>query len=163
MASITPKGSFLQPNHNILIDLNLYTYDQSQGVGYFNANSYPIDDANTANTSAIQTQYIPQYTSDDNHTFDLRDSIDFRPFANNTANSSANSINWSSVATVNPSGVLAFQTFTHIPSPDSTYITDIQHYLPRIDKAVLTTGGQLTVINGIPAPRPIPPLDSLQR
>jgi hypothetical protein len=54
-----------------------------------------------------------------------------------------------------------FPAFAHIPSPESTYITDIQHYLPRIDKAILTTGEQLQIIQGVPAPHPIPPLDSL--
>jgi hypothetical protein len=161
LATITPKSGFLTPDSNILVDLNVYIYDQSQGVGYFNANSYPIDDNDVANTTAIQTQDIPRYKSSDGHTFDLRDCIDFRPFANNTASAAANSENWASAATLNPSGTLVFPDFTHTPAPDSTYITDIQFYLPRIDKAVLTTGGVLAVIQGVASSTPIAPLDSL--
>jgi len=160
LASITPRSNFLTPNASILVDLNVYTYDQSQGVGYFTCNSYPVDDSNPANTSAIQTQFIPQYVSDDGHLFDLRDCVDFRPFANNTANSQANSINWASVASVNPSSTLTFSA-GHCPSPDTNYITDLQYYLPRIDKAILSTGAVLGVIRGVPSLRPIPPLDSL--
>jgi hypothetical protein len=164
LATIAPIASVLNSGSFILVDLNVYTYDLSQGVGFFNGNSYPVDDTNTSNTSAIQTQYIPQYRSTSGASFDLRDSIDFRPFANNSANSSANSTNWGSVATANPSGSLVFYVNpsygTFLPSPDTNYIADISFYLPRIDKAILTTGGVFTTLQGIPSLQPYAPLNS---
>ena len=164
LSSIASRSSFLDANSRILIDLDVFTYNQSQGVGFFNANSYPVDDANTANTTAIQTQYIPQYTSTYGTIYDLRDCFDFRPFANNVANSRANSSNWTTYATINPNGTLVFYVNpvygSFLASPDTNYITDIQHYLGRIDKAVLQTSGALSILEGTPAPLPIPPIDS---
>jgi hypothetical protein len=164
LASITPIASgILNTSSLILVDMDVFLYDQSQGVGYFTGNSYPVDDANVSNTSAIQTQYIPQYISSIGSTFDLRDCIDFRPFANNSANSFANSTNWNSLATINPSDNLYYNinslTGSFLPSPDTNYISDIQYYLPRIDKAILTTGGLFSTITGIPAAKPLAPLD----
>lgn len=162
-ASIMPISSVLKSSTRILVDLDIFTYDQSQGVGYFNGNSYPVDDINTSNTLALQTQYIPTYTSTTGFTFDLRDSIDFRPFANNSADTTANSLNWETTATINPSGNLVFYVNpsygTFLPVPDHNYTADVQYYLSRIDKAILTTGGIFTIIEGVPSAKPAAPLD----
>jgi len=164
-ATITPiAAGVLNTDSRILVDLDVFTYNQSQGIGYFTGNSYPVDDRNVSNTAAIQTQYIPQYISPSGSSFDLRDCVDFRPFANNSADSTANSVNWGSTATINPSGNLVFSVNpsygSNLPSPDRAYVADLEYYLPRIDKAVLTTGGLFTTIEGVPSPKPLPPLDS---
>ena len=168
LSSISSISSFLNANSRILIDFDVFTYDQSQGVGFFNGNSYPVDDVNASNTSAIQTQYIPQYVSMTGMIYDLRDSFDFRPFANNVANAQSNSINWGTYATINPNGNNVLQFYVNpvygsfIPSPDTNYITDIQYYLSRVDKAILQTSGTFSIIEGTPAPLPTPPIDSIK-
>jgi len=165
LASVSPIASgVLHTDSMLVVDMDIFTYNQSQGIGYFTGNSYPVDDVDLSNTAAIQTQYIPQYMSSDGSSFDLRDCVDFRPFANNSADSTANSINWSTTATENPVGNLVFSVNpsygSFLPSPDRNYVADLEYYLPRIDKAVLTTGGVFTTIEGVPAPKPLPPLDS---
>ena len=162
LASISVINSgVLTANSRILVDMDVFTYNQSAGVGFFNGNSYPVD-ANTANVSSITISEIPQYTAQDGAVFDLRDSIDFRPFASNTANPAANSTNWTSIATTNPSATLAFTApygQTYLPTPDSIMQTDHQHYLGRIDRVVLRTDGSLAIIEGAANNSPVPPPD----
>ena len=166
LATITPTSATITANTRITVVLDVFTYDQSQGVGFFTANSYPIDDANTSNTTAITTSTIPVYTATDGSVFDLRDSVDFRPFASNTIPSGANSTNWTTTANasgnVNPSGLLTFSvlaTGTYLPTPDSNFQTNIQHYLKRIDKAIIKTSGEFSILEGAPSNKPVPPPD----
>ena len=163
LASITNLNKALDSSSRILVDLDVFIADQSSGVGFFDASSYPIDDVNTSNTSAITTAQIPLYTSSGGSVFDLRDSIDFRPFANNTANSSSNTTNWTSVATVNPSSVLTFNIDplygSFLPSPDSNFQTNLQYYLRRKDRAVIRTTGEFLIVEGNAGNNPIPPAE----
>ena len=149
----------LTSTSTILVELDHFTYDQSQGVGFFTANSYPIDDVNTSNTSAITTQEIPLFTSSiTGSTYDLRDSVDFRPFASNTAVSSATVAG----ATVNPSSVLSFSILpsgSYLPAPDKQFETDLQYYLPRRDRISISTSGEIIVTEGIASEAPVVPLE----
>lgn len=141
----------------ILVSLDNYTTDTSQGVGYFTANSYPIDDVNTANTTAVQTAQLPQYTSINFGTvYDLRDCVDFRPYVSNTAVSNTTII---SSSTINPSNTLTFVVSggSYLPSPDSAFQSTIQHYLPRIDRIALTTTGNILITEGISSNLPSAP------
>lgn len=136
-------------NTSFLIELDHFTTDTSQGVGFFTARSYPIDDANTANTSAIQTFEIPTYTSKSTKTFiDLRDAVDFRPFAVNTAISTTNPAS----ATINPVSTLTLFSYgaagSYLPAPDSAYEVNLQYYLPRKDRISLSTDGEVIVTEG---------------
>ena len=162
LASISVLNSgLLTANSRIVVDMDVFTFVTTAGVGFFNGNSYPVD-ANTANTSAITIQQIPQFTAQDGSVFDLRDSIDFRPYATNTATASANSTNWTTTATANPASTLTFSApygETYLPSPDSNMQTDVQHYLGRIDKAIIRTDGTLAVLEGTASNFPIPPAD----
>ena len=163
LASITNLTAELNANSRIIVDLDAFTYDTSQGVGFFTANSYPVDDTNVANTSAIQTEQIPIFIGSDGTSYDLRDSIDFRPYANNTANTLANSSNWQTSATVNPSSTLTFYVDagygSFLPSPDTNFETDFQYYLKRVDRAVIRTSGEFSVIEGAPSENPVAPLE----
>lgn len=165
LASISNLTAQLTTQSRIVIDCDVFTYDTSQGVGYFTANSYPVDDANTSNTSAIQTEQIPLFVGTDGISYDLRDCIDFRPYANNTANVLANSSNWVSSATINPSSTLTFYVDgsygSFLPSSDTNFETDLQYYLGRIDRAVIRTSGEFTVIEGVASENPAAPLEQL--
>jgi hypothetical protein len=162
LSYLISAGIPLNSTSRILVDMDVFSFDMSQGVGFFTANSYPVDDTNTANTNSIKTEMIPQYKGNPS-TFDLRDCIDFRPFANNTANISANSTNWASYATINPSSDLNFYVDTsygsYIPTPDGNFESDLQHYLGRKDRAVIRQNGDLIVVEGIPSNTPAAPLE----
>jgi len=151
----TPKP--IAPNATLLVSVDNFIASPSQGVGFFTAASYPIDDANTSNAVAIQTYQIPQYTSTIGTTVDLRDSIDFRPYAVNTGIANATIAS----ATINPSNTLTLQTYgaggAYLVSPDSNYQSIVQFYLPRKDRIALTTGGEILVTEGESSLSPIAP------
>ena len=121
-----------------LVKLDYFTHDTSQGVGYFSVDSYPIDDVNSANTTAIQTQDIPIYKSPQTgNELDLRGSLDLRPRITDTANSVTSLTNISrnpavSVALVEPSGGL------HFMPPNEDFTSDIEFYMGRVDRVVCT-------------------------
>jgi uncharacterized membrane protein YgcG len=147
----------IAPNSTLLVSVDNFVAVPSDGVGFFTANSYPIDDANTSNTSAIRIYEIPQYTSTIGTTVDLRDSIDFRPYAVNTALANATI----ATATINPSNTVVLQTYgaggSYLVSPDSNYESTVQYYLPRKDRIALSTAGQMLVTEGESSLVPVPP------
>jgi len=154
VATTTP----IAPNATLLVSVDNLVADPSQGVGFFTAGSYPVDD-NIANTEAIRTWEIPVYRSSAGGLFDLRDNVDFRPYAQNTAIANATV----STATVNPSANLtlfangAFGSY--LPTPGSNFESTIQYYLPRKDRVSLTTAGEILITEGTPALVPVPPAD----
>jgi len=135
--------------------LSAFTNDLTHGRGFFTANSYPIDDSGIANNNAITTSQIPLYTSAKGNVFDLRDVVDFRPFASNTAAISNTVVG----ATANPANTLTFATNPYLPVPDSNFQTDLQYYLGRVDRAALDTGGNLILTEGIASVTPAAPLE----
>ena len=101
------------------------------GGDYFSVNSYSVDYG-----------AIPSYQSS-NGFIQLRDAIDFRPTkGNDGANFSG----------TNSSLVTLFQA-------NSIMTTDIQHYLPRVDKIYVTGDGQFGVVKGTSAINPVAPED----
>ena len=151
LASLVSKNAKLPAGSKLVASVDHFQYDESQGVGFFTANSYQIDDANTANTSAITTQQIPVFTSPaKGTTFDLRDCVDFRPYASNTA---AMTTTLGST-TVNPVTTLTFNVpdlGSYIPSPNELFETNLKYYLPRIDRIGINTSGQIVINEGIPS------------
>ena len=142
----------------LTVVFDVFTIPSSSGVGYFSVDSYPIDDANTANTSAIQTQNIPTYTASTGQLIRLRDYIDFRAYTSNTIalvatanlqNASANA------AVINPPGSNTFTSNGFI-TPDQSFNYDVSYYLGRIDKVHLSPAGQVNIIEGFAAETPAP-------
>mgnify|MGYP003345058545 FL=1 len=136
----------INSNTVMLVSMQCFTFDTSQGKGFFDANSYPIDDANTANTNAITTSQIPFYTSDSGVFLDLRDCIDFRPYASNTANVSTTIAG----ATINPSSTLSFNYTPYLPAPNRLFFTDLEYYIGRVDRLSVDINGNIVVTEGLP-------------
>ena len=161
LASLAIKsgsGHVVVANDRLLIELDHFTPDYSGGIGYFSVNSYPINDANTSNANTILTQEIPQYTSDTGSVYDLRDSIDFRPYSNNTANSATLIAN----ASTNPSSNVSLfidVNGAYSPSPDQNFNTAFSYYLGRKDKIALSTDGDINVVEGAASAAPVSPRD----
>lgn len=155
---VRPGSTVLNSNTRLLVELDHFTHNKSGGVGFISIESYPIDDANTSNSSAITTQEIPRFRGSDGTLLDLRDCIDFRPIVANTANS-ATTI---ATATVNPSENTVFDVISggaYSITPDETFTTDFSYYLGRIDKIALSPQGQIVRIAGIPSLKPAVPKD----
>lgn len=157
--SINPAtGHSIGNNDLLLVELDHFTPSYSSGIGYFSFNSYPIDDANTANTSAVQTAEVQVFKSDTGAIYDLRDSIDFRPYVLNTANSASTAAN----ATINPNNQIVYTVDSDGPytiSPDSNFNTAFTYYLGRKIKIALSPNGKLNVVDGTPSTNPVTPKD----
>jgi hypothetical protein len=165
LAYLKSNMTALPPNSLILVSVDHFTHDDSQGHGFFTGNSYPINDSSASN-STIFTAEIPLFTSPvKGSTFDLRDCVDFRPYVANTTviTSSVGS------ATVNPNSTISFTgaTDSSIPgslgsyliSPNQLFQANVAYYLPRRDRISITTGGELLITEGLSDPNPRAPVE----
>ena len=150
------SGASLPSASKLLIELDTFQVDASQGIGYFSVDSYPVDDTGvTANT--ISTQNIPIYQSPSSGARDLRNSIDFRVYTTNTAVYTTSDAS----ATINPSNTVVFNALTtgFIPTPDSSFEADLQYYVGRYDKVGIDPRGNIKVLEGAPGESPTIPQD----
>ena len=150
------SGASLPSASKILVELDAFQVDASQGIGYFSIDSYPIDDTGvTANT--ILTQNIQIYQSPSSGARDLRSSIDFRVYTTNTAVYTTSDAS----ATVNPSNNVTFNALTtgFTPTPDSSFEADLQYYVGRFDKIGIDPRGNVKVLEGAPSETPTIPQD----
>ena len=140
-------------NAGLLVKFNYFGRDRSAGIGFLTVDSYPIDDTNSANTTAIMTQEIPVFTSPTSGVRrDLRDSVDFRPIKSNTVTPSANAVATQTPSITNPTASSAYNIDSdgaHMPTPNENFQADIQYYLPRRDRIVVNPVGRFSVVKGI--------------
>jgi hypothetical protein len=151
---------FIRPEHaskitsssRIVVNLDFLEANTSSGVGFFSVDSYPVDDINLANTSAIQTSDIPAYAGSNGKRIELRNAIDFRPMKFNTAANVANTNPANTSITVNPVvSNTSFKTATggqYLAEVDSNIRADVEYYLPRIDLITISKDGTLFVNQG---------------
>ena len=153
-----PTSTLDLTNSGLMVKFNYFTRDTDNGVGFFSADSYPVQDSNPDATDAILAQDIPVFISPTTgKKYDLRDSIDFRPrYANTAAPSSTGTV---ASAPTNPSTGSSFSIATEafIPAPDENFQTDIEYYLPRRDRIVLTKEGTIEVVKGVSSLTPKAP------
>lgn len=141
-------------NTFMLVEFDCFTVNTSVGEGFFSIDSYPINDDITADLDeSIRTWEIPSYLSTGTGLlYDLRDSIDFRPYKANTANVTQSYTS----ATVNPAATNNFNTTTtnYNPYPGTDLTANFTYYLGRKDRVVLTADGLFRVDEGLPALTP---------
>jgi len=131
----------------MLVEFDHFDANTSASVGFFSAESYPIDDVDTANTDAVQSIEIGS----------RRNTIDFRVVKSNTAVSSTTE----GGATINPA--LNTNVFDvpaggqYMLMPDTNFTADVEYYLPRIDLVGLDSSGRFVVNSGEPAEVPVAP------
>jgi hypothetical protein len=128
---------------------------------FFSKDSYSIDDANTANTTAIQTAQIPIFKSTDGTNYDLRNYIDMRPVLSNTANVYVAAAGLAGM-TINPANNQSIYYSTASTKlaiePDSSFTFNVEYYLPRADALLITKEKRVVVKSGAPAFNPKPPI-----
>jgi hypothetical protein len=155
-ASIVPKTAVSNTDF-LLVELDYFYPDFTQGAGYFSVDSYPINDSVASNTS-IFTYEIPFYKSSETGSiFDLRNHLDFRPVKQSTA-SDATSVG---AATENPATSNTFFTKDvnglRVPFPSSDISYDYSFYLARRDALVCDRQGNFSVIQGNSSQYPVSP------
>lgn len=139
---IVVKISYLDPN-----------YAGSNGT-YFAVDSYPADEL-TNPTPTFYTYEIPVFAASNGRTYKLRDSIDFRPFINNTATDTTSL----GSATENPSELFELRSIggQEYPIPTESYTTDAEYYMGRIDKILMSETGSIFSVSGTPKVTPAVP------
>lgn len=156
LAWIGNKSTTLSNSSYLLVNFDHFTHDTSQGIGYLSVDSYPIDDINEANSSAIMTKDIPVYYSSTGYGYDLRDCIDMRPHVSNTVTPNASS----GSAPVNPGSTESMSVPSgglHTPTVNENMIMDLSYYMARRDLAIIDVVGNYKVIRGIPGMYPVTP------
>ena len=159
----TSSSLALTSSDGLLVEFDYFTMDISSGIGFFSVDSYPIDDANSASTSAIMTKDIPIHVSPSTgNSIDLRDSVDFRQYLAATVTPTA-----TATAAGSPTNPAVLTTITHnaaqgsyVPSPDENFQCDVQYYLPRKDNVILTALGDVQVVKGLASLNPRTPFET---
>lgn len=150
-AKLVKIGGSLTSGDKLLVKLDYFAHDYSQGVGYYSIDSYPIDDTNSANTNAITTKEIPLFGP-----YNLRNCIDTRVTKAQTA-TDATSIG---SASTNPSESTTYESplgGIHTTLPDQNFILSYSYYLPRKDLITLNKYGEFRIIEGVPFTTPVTP------
>lgn len=126
---------------------------QNTGKGYISVDSYS---SIIQSTGVIGYQNIPSFTDSSGNYYSLRDSIDFRPFVQNTA-AYQTTVGNSVVNPVYSSTLPA--TENYIAAPNQSFIYNVQYYLGRVDKLMLNSYGSYSIVEGTPSETPIAPAD----
>ena len=120
----------------------------SSGPGFFTVDSYTAN-----NITNFEYGNIPAYVSPNigagTGTYQLRDSLDFRPVVKDPVPSGGSAIVFD-VASTGPK----------IPDVGSDIILDYEYYLPRIDKVILDKNKSFEVIRGVSSLNPAAPKDT---
>ena len=146
-------------NKSILVKFSFFERDTSQGIGFLSVDSYPVDDT-TESATTIKTFEIPKYISPTTgKVYELRDAIDFRPTKANTCNPTtvgtiAGSPTNPGTEKADPNTFVVDADGAYMVSPGENFQADVQQYLPRKDRIVITEEGKLEAIKGIPAETP---------
>lgn len=150
-------STFIPGNKYLTVVVDHFSANLTNGVGFYSVDSYPTANG-TANSSTINWGEIPIYTSGSTN-IDLRDSVDFRAYKANTANSSTTLAG----ATVNPATTNNFISYsaTYLSEADTNFQSDIEYYLGRYDLVTMNSTGGLGVIKGTPSENPrVPQYDT---
>jgi len=153
----------------LLCQVDYFSCNTTPGYGVYTCESYPIDDSNTANITAITTANVPCYVDSNRHQHNCRDHCDFRPACNPTANdtghcdhNSNSSVvaNCISAASTNPANTIV------IPLPSSNNVmppsfsqslqASVTYYLPRADVVYMMPDNTVHVQTGSPSTNATP-------
>ena len=155
LATIAPTSGLTSSDY-ILVELDYFIPDYSQGKGYFTVDSYPIDDANSS-TTTISTAEIPIFKSPTSgKSYDLRNHLDFRPVKSITATDSTTVAG----ASVNPATSTTFNytgTGIALVAPSSQITYDYSYYLGRKDVVHVNKDRVFSITKGVPAATPVTP------
>jgi hypothetical protein len=144
----------LQTTDRLLVVFDILT---TSSTAVRTIGSYPINDGlNLASSNTtMNTLELPEVFGQQDSYYDVRDAFDFRPTTANTI-----TINTSqSSAAINPTEPAYASRYTSIglfPAPHSTIVSDVEYYLPRMDRVVIDTTSTITVVSGQPGVNSLP-------
>lgn len=125
------------------ITFKAFKLDTATGSYFFTVDSYPND---------FDLTLVPTYTTSSGVNLNLRDCMDFRPYAANTVSYSSAEV--SGTAPTVSTAVGAAPTFSGtfiIPALNSAATVDYEYYLNRTDVIAIDSYGKFSTIKGLPA------------
>lgn len=134
------EGSTLSVN-NATLAITVRHFGIESGSGFASFNSYApiINDNAISATTTIRTEEIPVITSSiSGKEYSLRDVIDFRPYVSATATIEGTFLD--ADATVNPSNTETISGATKTSTPNESWTSSIEYYLPRKDRIIIEDG-----------------------
>ena len=147
----------LTTNRYIVVKLSVFS-NTAAGPSFACLDSYPVDDTSSPAVGSIRTENVPVYKSQKYGTFDLRDSVDFRPYVANTATLTGTL----GSATVNPTNDKLInrpgQGLSN-PVPTKTFSTDLKYYQGKKLRLVLDFDGEYRIVEGAYSDNPTMPAE----
>lgn len=149
-------GRTIPADGDMTIHMRAFNLNDTSGKYFFTVDSYP---------PSFPRNKIPQYVSPSGVAYDLRDCLDFRPYADPL--SPANYTNAASLATaptvstaatgVNVSPTFSASGLILTPALNQFGQLDYQFFFNRIDLVTLDSYGKLSVVKGTETERSLPP------
>jgi hypothetical protein len=152
------RGVDISATPYLTVQLDYFAANTTTGLGFFTAESYPIDDVSVSNVNAIKSTELPVYVTEAGYRVALRDVVDFRPIATNTASDQTVPASGSINPSNNLSSYVTTASGSHVPSPSKNFQSDITYYLPRKDLFYFTSSGSLKIKEGVSADTPQTPI-----
>lgn len=141
----------------LLIELDYFVANTSSGIGFFTINSYPIDDVNPANTTAIQSKDLPLYISENGERIALKSYVDYRTPSAPTVTDTT-TISSASVSPISSTLSLNANWNLYSPAYGKNFTSDVTYYLPRKDLVMITGDNIVKVKEGLSSLSPKAPL-----
>jgi len=155
------QGRPLPANGVLTIKVAVFQVNSSVTGDFFAINSYPIDDiSETLPSGKIRSSDLDVYKGTNGVIYNLRESFDFRPYADKDPIASYTQTVAAGAGTITtPVGGynIAFSGSSYIIPPlNSNIISDLEYYLSRIDVITMSSYGSLSLIKGEEAEQPAP-------
>ena len=122
-------------NSTVIVSFEYYQHGNGD---YFTVNSY----------DASEYETIPTFNGIKG-SVELRDAIDFRPTKATSGSFTADTVFTAGTGSQN----------ADTPKPGSILLTDVSHYLPRVDKLFITREGEFEIVSGVADRNPKSPDD----
>ena len=141
-------------NENLLVKVAFWS--RTSTSRFASVDSYPL----------ANVEYIPFFTSKNGIVYNLRNCVDFRPYANNvledaskiTLNeATAAIIDNANLATNSVESVVYPGGGLRVPMPTGIFTANVGIYTPRIDKIVIDKNGNISSVTGSPDINPKAP------
>jgi hypothetical protein len=151
-----------QPSGTITIKLWVFELNASTGSYFFTINSYPIDDdTETLPNDKVRSQDLVVYSTGQGRDYNLRECVDFRPYADKDTNANYNANSPGTAPTISAAADGTAPTFSRsdyiVPAVKEAMVMDIESYNARIDLVTIDSFGSMEVVQGSEAQDPGPP------
>ena len=145
----------------ITVKLGVFELNDATGDYYFTINSYPIDDTTAVLPSnKVRSQDLAVYTGSNRKSYNLRESVDFRPYVDKVSNADYNATTAGAAPIITAEADGTTPVFSRsdyiVPANDESLDMDIESYNARIDLVTIDSYGTVELVKGEEEQAPSP-------